>query len=198
MMVGAPGAGKSFFARHFAQMFGAPAISADRLRFELFAEPQFTADEQDILSRLAQYQLDELLKTRATIIVDGFCNAKTERQTLASLAKKAGYGTLAVWVQTHQTTAQSRVTKRNSRRADDAHNVSLSPEEFTRQARRLTPPTTENHVVISGMHTYNTQAKTVLRKLIQPRQAAAQSQPIQVEPRPSEARQQTRRSVVIR
>jgi predicted kinase len=201
MIVGVPGAGKSFFAKHFSEMFSAPVVGTDRIRFELFSEPQFTADEQDIIHHLVEYQVEELLKSKATFLVDGSCNAKVERLKLAQLAKKAGYNTLVVWVQTHETTARNRATKRSSRRTDDAYNISISPDWFEAQQRRLTAPTTENYVVISGMHTYNTQAKAVLRKIIAARETAATNAhktEIQEAVRQTRRPDSPRRSVIIR
>lgn len=173
LVVGMPGAGKSFFAKRFSETFGAPVVGFDRIRAELFAEPQFSPDENDLVNRLAAYQIEELLKTKRTFMIDGGCNAKTDRLRLGQIAKKAGYTPLVVWVQTHESTAKNRATKRSSRRADDQYNASLTPEQFEAFKRKFTSPVTENYVVISGMHTYGTQAKAVLRKLVAGREAEA-------------------------
>lgn len=175
MVVGNPGAGKSFFAKQFSDTFGAPVVSIDRVRYELFVNPQYNADENDIVNRLTAYQIEELFKTRRTFLVDGACNIKAERFRLTQAAKKAGYGTLTIWVQTDDATAQARALKRNPRRADDQYNTSLTPELFQTFSRRFTQPTIEDYVVISGKHTYNTQAKMVLRKLVAPREAQAEA-----------------------
>lgn len=168
VLVGLPGAGKSFFARQFAEMFGSPLVSFDRIRFELFAEPQNTTEEQALVGRLAEYQIAELLKTKRSFLVDGGHNAATARQALASLAKKNDYGILVIWVQTDDQTAQLRSMKRNPRKLDDQFSQSLDSETFTSLSRRLTPPNREEYVVISGKHTFSTQAKMVLRKLTAP------------------------------
>lgn len=196
MMIGRPGAGKSFFARQFSTMFGAPVVSYDRLRFELFSQPTFSNEEQDILDRLVAYQVEELLKTNRTFIVDGGCNSKVARANFARLAKLAGYGTLSVWVQTDDATCQLRATKRSKRRADDVYNVSLTPDQFINQSKRLTQPTSESHVVISGKHTYNTQARTVLKKIIEPRQAVANE--VHQEATEKQIRNHTGRNIIIR
>lgn len=175
MMVGIPGAGKSFFAKRFSDTFSAPVVSVDRIRYELFAQPQFSSEENSIVQRLAEYQIEELLKAKRTFIVDGACNAKTDRLRLQQMAKKNSFDTLVVWVQTHEPTAQSRATKRSQRRADDTFNSSLSDEQFNAFARRLTAPNRENHVVVSGMHTYSTQAKAVLRRLVASREAEVEA-----------------------
>jgi predicted kinase len=173
MMIGRPGAGKSFFARQFSAMFGAPVVSYDRLRFELFTQPTYNNEEQEILDRLVAYQVEELLKTNRTFMIDGGCNSKVARANFMRGAKQQGYNTLAVWVQTDEVTCKFRATKRNKRRTDDAYNLSLTPDQYTNQSKRLTQPTSEPHVVISGKHTYNAQARVVLKKIIEPREALA-------------------------
>ncbi|HSE61637.1 MAG TPA: AAA family ATPase, partial [Candidatus Saccharimonadales bacterium] len=80
MLIGLPGSGKSFFGRQFAEMFAAPLVSYDRLRYELFAQPTHSQEEQEVVKRVADYQIEELVKTHRSFVVDGGCNAKTDRQ----------------------------------------------------------------------------------------------------------------------
>lgn len=202
MVVGLPGAGKSFFARQFSETFSAPVVSLDRIRFELFNKPSFSADENDLVTRLAAYQIEELFKTNRSFIVDGGCNAKVDRVKLVQQAKKAGYDASVIWVQTDAATSRVRAIKRSSRREDDKYNVSLSGQQYDAFARRFTEPTSENYVVISGKHTYNAQAKTVLRKLVAVREARADAahrhevvQSKQASERPAPAQ---RRDITIR
>ena len=100
--IGHPGAGKSFFARQFADTFRAPLISFDEIRHELFNEISHSSDEDIIVARGAGLQLRELLKTKRTILIDGGHNPKISRIELAKLAREAGYSVLYVWVQTDE------------------------------------------------------------------------------------------------
>lgn len=170
MMVGKPGAGKSFFARQFSETFSAPVVSYERIRFELFSQPQFTPQEQSIVERVAEYIVVELLKTRHSFVVDGGMNTRADRQRVANLAKSAGYETLAIWVQTDDATAHQRATKRNKRRIDDVFAPALSTDKFREFAGRVVEPTKEPHVVISGKHTYATQARAVLKRIVETHQ----------------------------
>lgn len=205
MIVGNPGAGKSFFARQFSETFDAPVVAVDRIRYELFAEPTYGSDENDLVERLAGYFTDELFKTRRSFVIDGGCNARADRLRLAQQARKAGYDTIVVWVQTDVGTCRARALKRNPKRSvDDQFSPTLSEQLFDSMARRFTEPTRENHVVISGKHTYSTQAKMVLRKLVAAREAVAEAahrqeteQVKQTSQRP-DLRRPTRRGVVIR
>lgn len=199
MIIGLPGAGKSFFAGHFADTFGAPLVSADVLRHELFESPSFTMAEMGLIKRMAEIQLVELVKTRTTIVVDGLSNSRKERQQFEQFATAHRYGTLIVWVQTDEPTSKARSISRNTRPVDDKYSKKLTLEQFKQLAANLnTPVKQEDYVVISGKHTYTTQAKMVLRKLSAPHTQKAESAHQQ---RGVTARPQTppnRRNVLIR
>lgn len=204
MMLGVPGAGKSFFARQFSDTFGAPLVSHDRLRYELFSDPQFNKDEEMILDRLTLLQAKELLKTHKTFIIDGSMSVRTNRAIIEKLARDEGYGTLVVWVQTDPQTSQARSLKRNPNRPFDEYNSALSVDTFVKLSKRVSPPAgREPYIVISGKHTFATQAKVVLRKLVSGRdgEAPAVVTPITVAPQIPEQDYPdtpTRRSVTIR
>lgn len=205
MTVGLPGAGKTRFSVRFAEMFLAPLVSIDRIQAELFAEPTYSNEEVAAVQRLADYQIQELLKTKKTIIIDGAANAKADRTVLRKLASKHGYSTLLVWVQTDPLTCEARSV--NSRvQQDEPRHQPLSQAAFGQLSRRFQPPAVhEPYVVISGKHTYGAQARTVLKRLVA---SDAHQQPIApahqvttLSPRPPRSDQPpsppTRRNVTI-
>ena len=166
MMVGLPGAGKSFFARQFAESFNAPLVSADHLRTAIFSNPTHTKEEDVLIDTIMLQQTRELLKTNRSIVVDGSCNVRANRQDLQRLAKQKNYNTLIIWVQTDGPTCRQRALKRNPSREGDILNAPLTNETFDAQVKRFTPPhTTEAAIVISGKHTYSTQLRVVLKRL---------------------------------
>lgn len=165
MVIGFPGAGKSFFARHFSMTYGAAVVSFDRLQFELFNKALFSSQELDLLRRIMGYQMEELFKTKRSFIVDGSCNTKAERTAIEEKAQKLGYDTLTIWIQTEETTAMTRATKRKPRKPDDRYNPAITPQQFATTTKQFNPPQREAYVVVSGRHTPATQVKTVLRKL---------------------------------
>ncbi len=169
--IGPPGTGKSYFARRFADMFKAPLVSFDEVRYELFNDISFSDDENIIVARVAGLQLRELLKTGKTVVIDGGHNPKVSRLELGKVAKNAGYNILYIWTQTDEKTARSRSTKRSSGQDDSLFNRALTTEEFERHAKVFTPPSAyEKHVVISGRHNFPSQARIVLRKMVGPRE----------------------------
>ena len=170
MVIGIPGSGKSFFARQFSTMFAAPLVSTDYIRHAMFPDSTYGPDEDARVSVLVNNEISELLKTQKTIIVDGSLNNRISRSGIERLAKIHGYGTMTIWVQTDEPTSRNRSVKRNSKREGDALNSPMSAEVFSHLSKQLTPPQpTENTVVISGKHTFGTQARVVLKKLVAPR-----------------------------
>lgn len=202
MTVGLPGAGKTRFSVQFADMFSAPLVSFDRIRFELFNQPTYSDDELAVVQRIADYQIGELLKTRKTIIVDGAANLRADRAVLRKMAAKLGYGTLLVWVQTDPSTCESRSVSQRLP-SEDQWRTPLSKADFSRLSRRFQPPAVhEPYVVVSGKHTYGAQARTVLKRLA-PAEDASPAAPtaqgaVQRPPRPNQPpTPPTRRSVTI-
>lgn len=164
--IGPPGSGKSFFARRFADTFHAPLISFDEIRSELFNEITHSNDEDVIVARMAGLQLRELLRTKKTIVIDGGHNARISRAQLQKLVRPLGYNILYIWVQTDLQAARSRSLKRRADQEDDRYNRNLSDDEFVMLSKKFTPPNKlEPVVVISGRHTYPTQARIVLKRL---------------------------------
>lgn len=164
VMVGIPGSGKSFFAEQFADTFNAPLVSNGRLRDELFNEPTYSSDEQTIIRRVSDYMLDELYKTQRTFIYEGEADARIERHDIAKKARSAGYEPLFIWVQTESSTAKLRVKKTAPGK------TTISPAQFDTALKHFSAPhANEKAVVISGKHTYASQLRIVLKRLVEPR-----------------------------
>jgi predicted kinase len=164
IMVGIPGSGKSFFAEHFSETFGAPLVSFDKIRDSLFAPDSRSDAETSALNNASGYMLTELLKTHRTIVYDGPSSSRVDRMNLLKEAKTAGYEALLVWSQTDSETAKLRSTKTTRSKQG------ISSNEFSASIKRFTPPSQAEHVVvISGKHTYASQLKIVLKHLVEPR-----------------------------
>lgn len=153
--VGIPGSGKSFFAEKFATTFKAPYVKYDTI-MDISGHNTTTSD------RYVGYVLRELFKTNHTVVFDGPSATKAERTALRDLAAKAGYACLFVWVQTDEATAKNRFIKDS--RKNGRH---VTPTQFNAVVKEFVPPQAneQSTVVISGKHTYATQAKAVLKSL---------------------------------
>ena len=68
IMLGIPGAGKSFFAENFADTFQSPIISYDKL-YKNLDDCEFDQKSKNmIISHILKYMLEEISKTKRTII----------------------------------------------------------------------------------------------------------------------------------
>ena len=170
IMVGIPRSGKSFFAEHFAETFKAPIVSFDQLRKKIFTNPSFNNDEDEIVAKVADHVLDEVLKTKRTIIYEGRTNLRNERALISKKAHDVGYEPLFIWVQTETLAAQKRATK------SSLEKPLLSIDEFSIKLKHFSAPhQSEKAIVISGKHTYASQLKVVLKHLIHPRAIDAET-----------------------
>jgi predicted kinase len=174
VMVGIPGSGKTFFAEKFAETFHAPYVNYGKI----------AALAGESADQLMEYQLNELLKTGQSVIVEGNTDTRTARIELAKKARAAGYEPLLVWVQTDLATAKARAAKTSG----------LTGDDYDKAVKRFTAPTPpEKPVVLSGKHTSATQAKVILQRLSAPRaDISTHSTP------PTRLEQPTRRNITIR
>jgi len=178
ILTGIKGSGKTFFAKKFAETFHAPYICREWI--------DTVVPDKTTASEIITKQLDELLKTKQSIVIDGLAGTRTDRVELAYKAREAGYDTMLIWVQTDPVTAKSRAIKDSK--------GELTSSEYDKLTKRFTPPSAlEKPTVISGKHTYASQAKVVLKKLTSPRTAISTHRAATV--RPAEP---GRRNITIR
>jgi predicted kinase len=180
VMVGLPGSGKSFFATQFSNSLNCPLVSEDKIRWMLFSNHTYNDNENAIVKQVADMMITELFRTKKTFILDGGYNSRTCRATLSTQAKKAGYRVVTVIVQTDEPTAKQRSLKRNSKRTGDRYKQSLSGAEFATQVKQYQAPLRidKTAVAISGKHTYSTQARTILKKILEIQNTAPATEPL--------------------
>ena len=148
MMVGIPGSGKSFFAEQFAETFNAPYI--DSLVLEEHSRDERAAGE------LIGFVLGELTKTKSSFVFEGNSDSRVRRTEFAAWARNKGYVPLFIWVQVDMATALSRSVRSGS----------MSKDDFQQALKGFSAPhESEKAIVISGKHTYASQAKVVLKNL---------------------------------
>ena len=176
MMVGIPGSGKSFFAAQFAEMFHAPYV--DSLVIEKYSR------DGDAAGELIGLMLGELVKTGQSFVFEGNSDSRVHRTEFARWARSKDYQPLLIWVQVDQKTALTRSLKSGS----------VSRDAFAAILRNFSAPhEDEKPIVISGKHTYATQARVVLAQLskeARPQVAAPTPRPASVQP--------PRRNITIR
>lgn len=166
LLYGFPGAGKTFFARQLSDHIVATHVQADRIRGELFEKPTYAKEENHIVMSLMNYMASEFLGAGVSVIYDTNAMRIAQRRMLRNMAYKAGAETVLVWLQVDEDSAYTRVSKRDRRKADDKYSQSLDRKSFDQlNGGMQNPDITENYLVISGKHVFNTQKSAFLRRL---------------------------------
>lgn len=167
LLYGFPGSGKTHFARNFNESFDCAHVQGDRIRNELFEDPRYDAQENAIVSQLMNYMTEEFLQAGVSVVYDTNAMRKTQRHALRELARKKKAKTLLVWFQVDAETSYKRLAGRDRRKSDDKYAVEYSKEDFRQYAARMQhPEQTEEYVVVSGKHTFNSQKSAVYKKLV--------------------------------
>lgn len=156
--VGLPGSGKTFFAERFSDTFNAPYVD--------YGYYSRVTGNNKSGSVVANHTISLLIRTQQTIVIEGRGATRAERKLMVEAAAKKGYEILFVWVQTEQATAEQR--------AVNAKGATMTQNQFNKQAATFENlAANEQHVVISGKHTFSSQAKIVLKRLVTERPTTA-------------------------
>jgi gluconate kinase len=148
MVFGAPCSGKTLFAEKFSKKFGLACYDFDKLR----EKHNFSHAEILVI-------LEEILKTRQTIIIEGDLNTEKERAEMRRILRDNGYEPTLIWIQTDVATIRSRLKARfkSVNKAKNFYDTAVETIEA--------PDETEHAIILSGKHTFDTQAKHVVTGL---------------------------------
>ncbi len=165
LLYGFPGAGKTFFARQLCDELQAAHVHGDRIRGELFEEPRYDREENQVVSQLMDYMTGEFLSAGLSVVYDVNAARLTQRRLLRDMARKAHALPILVWFQIDADTAFARTAKRDRRRADDKYAMPLQRGDFERLAAAMQNPHGEDYVVVSGKHSFDTQLSAIIKQL---------------------------------
>ena len=165
MLYGFPGAGKTAFARELCEIFQAAHVYGDRMRLDLFEQPRFDKQENDVLMQLMNYMTTEFLHAGMSVVYDINAMRAKQRLELRELARKSHAQPILLWLQIDPESALTRVTKRDRRRAEDKYAAPIDRRMFEQIAGHMQNPTaSEDYVVMSGKHTFKTQFSSLSRR----------------------------------
>lgn len=165
MLYGYPGAGKTFFARQLCEDIQAAHVQGDRIRAELFEQPRYDRQENEIVAHLMNYMASEFLSAGMSVVYDTNSMRINQRRELRELARSCKAQSLLIWFQIDFESAYARLMRRDRRKADDRYAAQLDRNTFNSILGGMqNPEPTEDYAVISGKHTYQTQRSTIMRK----------------------------------
>lgn len=165
MLYGLPGSGKTYFAAELSKAMNAAHLQADRIRYELFEEPRYDKQENEIVNHLMEYMAEEFLNAGVSVIFDSNADRLVRRRALREVANKAKGQSLIVWLQIDKESAYQRLGKRDRRRNSDKYARPHTKETFKEEAAAMQNPKHEDYIVISGKHTAAMQRSAVVKKL---------------------------------
>lgn len=166
LLYGYPGAGKTFLARQLCEDLNAAHVHGDRIRYELFEQPRYDKQENQIVEHLMEYMTEEFLNAGISVVFDMNALRAAERKELRELARKHKADNLVIWLQIDADSAFDRVNKRDRRKADDKYTPPMDRNTFETFAGRMqNPQPNETYMVISGKHNYKTQRNSIIKRL---------------------------------
>jgi predicted kinase len=208
MLYGFPGSGKSFFGRQLADDIGAAHVQGDRIRYELFEQPRYDRQENEIITHLMDYMSEEFLRSGISVVYDTNAARLGQRRNLRDMVRKIKGQHVLIWLQIDVESAFTRVVKRDRRKADDRYAMPLDRTTFEQIIGQMQNPTqTEDYIVISGKHTFQTQRSAVMKRLYDLGLVSADSassrmvkpELVNLVPQPSRGRVDiSRRNIIIR
>ena len=148
LVFGAPCSGKTTFAEKFAKKFGLAYYNLSTI----MSENDFSRNQ--ILA-----VLEEIFKTRQTVLIEGGIDTEAERVEIRNIARACGYEPALIWLQTDVTTIRNRMkTKFRS--------VSKAKEVYDTAVAEMEAPTDVEHpIILSGKHTFETQTRHTITGL---------------------------------
>lgn len=166
LLYGFPGAGKTYFSRQLCEELQAAHVQGDRMRFELFEQPRYDRQENEIISHLMEYMAEEFLQAGISVVFDVNAARVAQRREIRDMARKVKAQIVMVWFQIDSESAFTRVNKRDRRKADDKYASPIDRTTFEDIiARMQNPLPTEDYMVVSGKRTFHTQRGAVIKKL---------------------------------
>lgn len=142
LVMGLPGTGKSYFARHLAERIGAAYLNTDMIRDKLGLRGQYdAASKQKVYDRLYNEAAQKLTEGKI-VIVDGTFHQRERREELKAIAKASNALLKLIVI----TATEDLIKERTSRKRE----YSEANFEVYRKVKENFDPIDEDHLTIES------------------------------------------------
>src|SRR5690606_29008391 len=132
--------GKTYFARQLSDNVYCAHLQADKIRTELFEQPRYDKQENQVVAHIMDYMTEEFLAAGLSVAYDVNAMRTRQRQHLAKMAERYGAKPLLIWFQMDGDTAFYRNTKRDRRKTDDKYATSWDRTTFEEIIKQMQNP----------------------------------------------------------
>lgn len=162
MMLGTPGAGKSYFARNLAKHLDLKRITADEVRTRLFGDINTgrTPQNHQATYNIVNQEMQEALYKGQSVVRDNQNNHRRDRAMCQTIAREAGARAVIVWIQTPRDVAMKRCVEREDTPDQLKLDIKTAHEFYDRSMQAIeTPTVNEDCVSIDGTIDFADQLK---------------------------------------
>ncbi len=185
LLVGRPGSGKTYLARHLSKQLATPIVSMERIRQTILKRPTLLPGEESTVWRVGAMMVEGYLSAGVSVISDMVASTVDQRAELLRLAHFFQATPLIIWQRTDQATAWSRCQNRQpARRIDDAFSLKLSKTTFNALDRQLEPPRREKAIIVNGCQPADSQLAAITLRLVEIQLLPTDSELAQAVPKP--------------
>ncbi len=148
LVFGAPCSGKTTFAEKFAKKFDLAFFDFDTIK-----------EENRLSNKNILLIVSLLARTRKTLIIEGGLATEKDRTEMRNVLRAGGYEPSLLWLQTDVNTIRTRMKNKY-------HSAAKAKELYDKMVNEIEAPTeTERPIILSGKHTFETQARHALAGL---------------------------------
>ena len=142
MLMGLPGAGKSYCAASLAAALGAAHVATDHLRSRLFIAASYAEEENAAVFGIAKALLDELLTDGHVVVLDATHLLARYRAPVEKVARTHSAALFHVLVTADDADVRARLAARSRERAPDDHSDADVRVYDRMRERSFEPPAT--------------------------------------------------------
>ena len=185
LLVGRPGSGKTYLARHLSQQLEIPTVSMERIRQTILKKPLLLPAEESTVWRVGVMMIEGYLSAGVSVVADMTASTVDQRNELLRLTRFFGAEPLIIWQQTDPKTAWARCQNRQpNRRIDDAFSSKLTKTTFNALTRQLEPPHQDKAIIVNGRQPAASQLAAINRRLVEIQLLPTDSEIAQALPKP--------------